>query len=39
MANYKSVKGATEKVSEPKVQTFEKHSPVMPAKKKLKYSK
>lgn len=39
MANYKSVKGASESVSAPKVQEFKKHKPVMPQERKVKYSK
>lgn len=37
--SYTKVKGATEKVSSVKTQDFKKHTPVEPAKKKLKYSK
>lgn len=37
--SYTKVKGSSEKVSAPKVQTFKKHAPVTPAEKKLKYSK
>lgn len=36
---YTKVKGSSEKVSAPKVQSFKKNSPVPPAEKKLKYSK
>lgn len=37
--SYKKVKGASEQVSLPKVQTFQKHTPSVPAKRKVKYSK
>lgn len=37
--SYQKVKGASEKVSPPKTQTFAKHTPSVPSKKKLKYSK
>lgn len=36
---YQKVKGATEKVSPPKTQSFAKHVPSVPSKKKIKYSK
>lgn len=39
MVDYKKLKGASEKVSPPKTQDFKKHSPVLPAERKLKYSK
>lgn len=37
--SYKKVRGSSEKVSPAKTQDFKRHSPVEPAKKKLKYSK
>lgn len=39
MANYGKVRGAGESVSAPKTQDFKKHKPVLPAERKLKYSK
>lgn len=39
MANYGKVRGASEQVSPPKTQDFKKHKPVLPAERKLKYSK
>lgn len=36
--SYTKVKGASEKVSKPFDQTFEKHAPKMPAKQKVKYT-
>ena len=37
--SYDKVKGSSEKVSAPKVQKFEKHSPVLPQnKQKLKFT-
>lgn len=37
--DYSKLKGASEKVSPPKTQTFAKHAPVLPKKSKLTYSK
>lgn len=37
--DYSKLKGVSNKVSVPKVQEFKKHTPVVPKKKKLTYSK
>ena len=37
--SFKKVNGASEKVSPPVTQTFAKHVPSVPSKKKIKYSK
>lgn len=37
--SYKKVNGASEKVSPPKTQSFAKHVPSVPSKRKVKYSK
>ena len=37
--SYQKVKGASQQVSPPRVQTFQKHTPSVPAKRKVKYAK